>query len=119
MKLTLSNYLNEETIKLLRREIDKGQFPGITFEQAMQFLLTDGIFPASDLPVVSFLKLEDWVQTMFSEQTLSYTTSELKNKTGEILQKVMQGKTIQLVKHGRVIAEINSVYRQTSIHQTV
>ena len=32
---------------------------------------------------------------------------KLKNKTGEILDQVLRGNTIQLLKHGRAIAEIS------------
>jgi len=39
------------------------------------------------------------------EQSLLIGSTELKNKTGEILEKVLQGKTVRLVKHGRAIAE--------------
>lgn len=102
----LSTSLNEKTIQMLRREIAAKRFPGLTFEQAMQFILTDGVLPASGLPASSFLKLEDWMRTQGEAEGLSYTATELKNKTGEILEKVLQGKTVRIVKHGRMIAEI-------------
>jgi hypothetical protein len=60
----LSACLNEKSIELLRHEIAAGRFPGVTFEHAMQFLLTDGILPASGLPAVSFLDLEDWARAL-------------------------------------------------------
>ena len=34
------------------------------------------------------------------------TATELKNKTGEILDQVLSGHTIRLMKHGRAVAEI-------------
>ena len=58
--MTLSETLTEAKVAELRRAILKGQFPGVTFEQAMEFLLTDGLFPESGLPVESFLKLNAW-----------------------------------------------------------
>jgi prevent-host-death family protein len=102
----LSSYLNERTIQLLRQEVAAKRFPDVTFEQAMQFLLTDGTLPASGLPASSFLKLEDWACSAGESAELVYTATELKNKTGEILEKVLQGKAVRIVKHGREIAEI-------------
>jgi hypothetical protein len=58
----LSKLVDEELIAALRAALDAGRFPGITFTQAMEFLLTDGTFPASDLPLASFLELEDWAR---------------------------------------------------------
>lgn len=58
--MKLSEAITESTAEELRRALFAGEFPGITFEQAMEFLLTDGLFPASGLPVESFLKLEAW-----------------------------------------------------------
>lgn len=109
MKKPLSIFLNEGMIAALKKEIQSGNFKGISFEQAMQFILTDGIVPESDLPVTSFLKLEDWVRYFDKNKTFSYSATELKNKTGEILERVLQGNTIRLEKHGRVIAEIKPV----------
>jgi prevent-host-death family protein len=102
----LSACLNEKAIQLLRREVAARRFPGVTFEQAMQFLLTDGALPASGLPASSFLKLEDWARSINESADLVYTATELKNKTGEILEKVLQGKTVRIIKHGREVAEI-------------
>ncbi len=59
----LSKYLNEDVISLLREEIERGRFPGVTFEHAMQFFLTDGILPVSGAPAQSYLDLEDWLRT--------------------------------------------------------
>ncbi len=58
----LSEILDEKVIEDLRKSIEAQEFPGITFEQAMKFFLTDGIVPASGLPVESILKLEDWAR---------------------------------------------------------
>ncbi len=58
----LSTLVTEELISALRAEMDAGRFSGVTFGQAMEFLLTDGTFPESDLPVASFLESEDWVR---------------------------------------------------------
>ncbi len=107
---SLSACLSDTTIEQLRRDIRAGIFPGVNFEQAMQFLLTNGILPASGLPATSFLKLEDWARTLLAaNDRLTYTATELKNKSGEILEKVLQGKVVQLVKHGRPIAEIRKL----------
>lgn len=58
----LSKLVTEELVKALRAEIDAGRFPGISFTHAMEFLLSDGMFPEDGLPVASFLELEDWVR---------------------------------------------------------
>ena len=104
----LSSYLNEELIADLRRETARGTFPNVSFELAMQFFLTDGILPSTGLPSASFLMLEDWIRARSREGRV-YSTTDLKNKTGEILDTVLQGKTVRLSKHGRVIAEIKRV----------
>ena len=106
---TLSQLLSQETIRALRGKIDDRSFPGISFEDAMSFILSDGILPRSNLPAQSFLKLEDWLREHGKEEALTYTASELKNKTGEILENVLKGKTVRLVKHGRPIAEIRKL----------
>ena len=54
--------VTEATVEELRQALLDGAFPGVTFQQAMEFLLTDGLFPASGLPVESFLKLEAWAR---------------------------------------------------------
>lgn len=61
--MKLSETITEATVEELRRAILVDEFPGVTFEQAMEFLLTDGLFPASGLPVESFLKLNAWALT--------------------------------------------------------
>lgn len=60
--IPLSKLVTEELALALRAEIDAGRFAGITFRQAMEFLLTDGMFPESGLPVAAFLELEEWVR---------------------------------------------------------
>lgn len=52
--------LNEAAITALRAAIDAGHFPGIAFEDAMAFLLSDGVVPRDDLPVESIFALDDW-----------------------------------------------------------
>jgi hypothetical protein len=58
----LSDLVTEELAGALRSAIERGEFPGISIRQAMEFLLSDGIIPASDLPVRSILALEDWAR---------------------------------------------------------
>jgi hypothetical protein len=58
---SLKDRFGEERVEPLRQAIEAGIFPGITFRHAMEFILTDGIMPASGLPVASFFDLEDWV----------------------------------------------------------
>jgi hypothetical protein len=108
---SLSHLLHPELIENLKQAIRLGRFPGITFKQAMEFVLTDGVLPESDLPVQSFLDLEDWMRAQAGPAAvqgveLSYSATELKNKTGEILEKVLSGHVVRLHRHGRIIAEM-------------
>lgn len=57
-----SDLVTEGLARELRAAIERGEFPGISAQQAMEFLLSDGIVPASDLPVRSILALEDWAR---------------------------------------------------------
>lgn len=102
----MKELLNDKLIRALQAEIAKRRFPGISFENAMTFILTDGVLPASNLSTQSFLDLEDWVR---AQSTVAFSTTDLKNKTGEVLEHVARGKTVRLTKHGRVIAEIKPV----------
>lgn len=58
----LSELVTEELVGALRSALERGEFPGVSMQQAMEFLLSDGIVPASDLPVRSILALEDWAR---------------------------------------------------------
>jgi hypothetical protein len=58
----LSQQVDEQLTTELREAVERGDFPGVEFRVAMEFLLSDGILPASGLPVESFLKLEDWAR---------------------------------------------------------
>jgi hypothetical protein len=58
----LSQIVDEELARELRDALERGEFPGISLQHAMEFLLSDGIVPASGLPVSSILALEDWAR---------------------------------------------------------
>ena len=60
--MKLSDAVDENTIAALRAALADGELAGLTFEQAMTILLTDGIVPTSGLPVESVLRLEDWAR---------------------------------------------------------
>jgi hypothetical protein len=66
--MKLSDTVDEETVAALRAAVERDDFPGISFEQAMEFLLTGGLFPADGLPVTSFYRLEDWVRCRASHR---------------------------------------------------
>lgn len=102
----LSKLLSEEVIARLRSELRAPQYEGVEFEQAMAFFLTDGILPRSRAKNTAFLALEDWLRAQGVPADATYTASELKNKTGEILEHVGRGKTIAILKHGREIARL-------------
>lgn len=59
----LSQYVDEALVRDLRAALERGEFNGVSFEQAMELLLSDGIVPASGLPVSSLLALEDWARS--------------------------------------------------------
>jgi hypothetical protein len=58
----LSDLVDDAAVRELRELTEEGAFPGVRFQTAMEFLLSDGIMPESGLPVASFLRLEDWVR---------------------------------------------------------
>jgi hypothetical protein len=105
----LSQLLTQTILRDLRQACKKDLFPGVDFENAMEFLLTDGILPRSDLPAESFLRLEDWVRSQGEERSLSFTATELKNQTGKILGAVIRGNEVTIRWHGRPIATIRPV----------
>lgn len=106
----LSTLLSENLIFHLKELIKKGDLEGIEFQQAMQFLLTDGVLPEDGLPLLPFLKLENWARSFHeSQMEVSFTTTELKNKTGLILEEVNRGKTVKLFRHGRPIAQMKKI----------
>jgi len=109
MKKELSSFLNPSLIEELKRKIARDEFKGLSFKQAMEFILTDGLMPENALPVGSILRLETWVRGFGEEQVFSYSATELKNKTGEILERVLAGNPVRLHRHGRVIAKIKRV----------
>ena len=60
--MKLSDAVDEETVTALRAAVAQGEFPGVSFQQAMEFLLSNGLFPANGLPVTSFYRLEEWAR---------------------------------------------------------
>lgn len=61
MTVRLSEMLDDARLDALRTAIDSGRFPGVSLADAIRFVRSDGILPASDLPVQSFIDLEDWL----------------------------------------------------------
>jgi len=99
----LSQSIDKRLVDALRRKLAKGDFPGIGFDDAMKFLLTDGIVPKSDQPVESYLRLEAWVR---GERQITFSATELKNKTGQVLDAVARGERVIIERHGRPLAEL-------------
>jgi len=56
--------LDDEIVARLQEAIAGGRFPGVELEHAMKLALTDGIIPASGLPVDSVLALDDWLRAL-------------------------------------------------------
>lgn len=73
--MKLSDAIDEETVMALRLAVARGDFPDVSFEQAMEFLLSDGLFPANGLPVTSFYRLEEWVRGRVSNENGRARTS--------------------------------------------
>lgn len=103
MSVRLSDRIDDTMIRELRRKLGEGIFPGISFEDAMKFLLSDGMIPVSGQPVESYLALETWVR---SARDVTFSATDLKNKTGLILETVARGQRVIIERHGRPIAEI-------------
>lgn len=103
----LSSLLDEAIIRDLMAACAQDRFPQVDFKVAMQFLLTDGILPVSELPTRSFLQIEDWIRQKTRSSPMTYSATELKNKTGDILRAVSQGKEVVILRHGKPIAVIH------------
>lgn len=54
--------LDEDALAELRQRHERGEFPGLSLQNMLEFLLSDGIMPETGLPVASFLALEDWAR---------------------------------------------------------
>ena len=104
----LSEYLNEELIMDLKLLIQKGDFPGVSYKNAMAFILNDGILPESGLPAKSFLMLEDWVKSR-GYKVVRFSATDLKNSTGLVVQKALEGNRVYIERHGRAILEIRRI----------
>jgi len=70
----------------------------------MKLALTDGIVPEDGLPVDSILALDGWLRE--NTAVARFTTTDLKNRTGEVLDHVRRGRRVVLTRHGRSIAEL-------------
>lgn len=99
--------MDEAVVSALREAVDRGAFPGVSFEAAMKLALTDGVVPEDDLPVESLLALDDWLRERGA--VARFTTTDLKNRTGEVLEHVRRGHRVVLTRHGRAIAELRPV----------
>jgi len=106
--ISLPSLLPDALVEQLRDKTAAGDFPGVDFPTAMRFLLADGVVPADDLPVESLLRLEDWVRRSALTR-MSFTATELKNKTGLILEHAVAGRPVIITRHGRPIVEIRAV----------
>lgn len=100
--MSLADTLSEDDISTLRQLIAAGAFVGVSFKHAMQFLLTDGILPASGLPAESFLALETWARGE-RHAPARFSTTQLKNETGRVVEHLLRGHRAVLTRHGRVI----------------
>lgn len=102
----LSELIDERLVSELRQRAARDQLGDVDFETAMKFLLTDGVLPASGLPVADFLAIEDWVRSAVDAAGLCMTATELKNRTGRVIEAVLRGQTVTILRHGRPIAVV-------------
>jgi hypothetical protein len=58
----LRDVLDDAALAELRALREQGEFQGLSLEHMLEFILSDGIMPQSDLPVASFLALESWAR---------------------------------------------------------
>ena len=110
MKIKYSEHVNANLIKELKRVLKAGQFPKLQFEEAMQFLLSDGLAPKTEASIETLMKFEEWfVRYVKADKTVVVTTSDLKNRTGEIVNYVLEGKTVLVSKHHKIIGQFTRV----------
>ena len=102
----LSTLINDANIEALKSAIARNVFPGIDFPTAMKFLLSDGILPVDDLPLPSFLQLEDWIHANHAPPPVIFTATELKNKLGTVIDSALRGHVVNIYRHNRLILEI-------------
>ncbi len=102
----LKDLLTPLKIQELKGLSETKKFGKISFESALKFILTNGIFPESNSSAQGYLELEDWLRNSSPTAQLKFSATDLKNKTGEILDEVLRGKVVIIEKHGRPIAEI-------------
>lgn len=110
----MSSRLSEKIVEKLKKEITEPRFEGMRFKDAMKFLLSDGVFAETGLPLAPFFELEAWIDAQQNTET-AYTATELKNKSGEILERILRGERVQITKHGRVLATILPTSRTQSV----
>jgi hypothetical protein len=67
--MKLSDVVTEDSVEELRSLVAKGAFPGLSLKVSLEFLLSEGIMPASGLPLTSLLELEDWARARLSRAT--------------------------------------------------
>ncbi|RLB47392.1 MAG: hypothetical protein DRJ42_25530 [Deltaproteobacteria bacterium] len=99
--------LDDAAVSALRAAVTRGDFPGVSFEVAMQVALSDGIVPEDGLPTGSVMALDDWLRDR--TPVVTFTTTDLKNRTGEVLSHVRHGQRVVLTRHGRPIAELRPI----------
>jgi len=102
----LAQQIDARLVAALRRKLERGDFPGLSFDDAMRFLLTEGTLPQSGQPVASYLRLEEWVR---GDRPTTFTATELKNQTGRVLAAVARGERVVIQRHGRPFAEIRAI----------
>ena len=106
----MKNNVTSQQVDALRTALNEGRFPGISFKQAMKFLLTDGTMPADDLPLDSMIALDDWRQASEPEPEVTYfTATDLKNHTGRVVRAALLEGEVVITKHGAPWVRIHAV----------
>ncbi len=101
-------WFTDEVVTRLKAAVGADEFVGVSFQDAMKFVLTDGAMPADGLPLDSILRLDDWLAEQRTAAAV-FTATELKNKTGTVIAAALRGAPVVIERHGRPLVRIERV----------
>jgi len=105
-RLRFSQALNERHVASLKAACRSKRFGSITFKQAMQFVLTDGVIPQSDALVCDYQSLHAYVLGLFVP---TFSATELKNELGKVTAAAHQMGEVVIEKHGKPWLKITAL----------
>jgi hypothetical protein len=102
--------LTDVLLTEIKKHISKKTFKKITLKDAIEYVQSGGLIPNAKVDIDTWFKFDDFIQRWQSEKSdataITFTATELKNKTGQILTCVLQGKKVNIQRHKRTIAVI-------------